>query len=326
MVLARPLAESDDRGRVAWHPPPMRLLVVLLLLAAGPASAQMLQDRAPPPQRLVHRNTLALRYNPLGLLYDGRFSYRFRLYESASVALRDNFVGFGVAPTASPAFVKVGPWVEFNPLSVLGFWAALQGVQYFGTFGMLQGFPSSASDFGDRELKSRAERRRAASGWELTLGANFQARAGPLVLRDMARAVRGSYGLGEGDRIYYDPFYDVGAPNDGWFLVNDVDVLWQGLDGKLLAGARYTWTNPFYSAAQGDPAGTQVTDNVMHRVGPFLAYTFKSEDGARLNNPTMFLLVQWWVKHRFRTGADSPQAVPLVGAGFQITGDFLRLE
>ncbi|MEN9798369.1 MAG: hypothetical protein RL653_2065 [Pseudomonadota bacterium] len=304
----------------------MRSVLLLTLLGALPASAQLLQDRGPPPQRFVHRSTVALRYNPLGLLYDGRFSYRFRLYESSSVALRDNFVGFGLAPTASPAFLKVGPYVEFNPLTVLGLWAAFQRAQYFGTFGLLQGFPSAASDFDDTTLRARADSRLPTSGWELTLGANLQLKAGPLVLRDMARAVYGAYALREGDRVYYDQFYDVGAPNNGWFVVNDVDVLWQGAEGKLLAGARWTWTQPLYGPEHFDPSGPSSADNAMHRVGPFLAYTFRSEDGARWNNPTAFLLLQWWVKHRFRTGADTPQALPLVGVGFQVSGDFLPLD
>jgi hypothetical protein len=304
----------------------VRLLLLAGLLAGSTASAQMLQDRAPPQHRVVHRNTFALRYNPLGLLYDGRFAYRYRLYESQSVALRDNFVGVGLAPTASPAFLKVGPYVEFNPLSVLGVWAAFQRVQYYGTFDLLQGYPSASSDFGDRAIKANTARRLPVSGWELTLGMNFQARVGPFVVRDMARLVNGNYGLRDGDRIYYDQFYDVGAPNGGWTLVNDADVLWQGLEGRLLAGARYTFTNPFYDERHFEPGGPQSADNAMHRVGPFLGYTFSSQDGARFNTPTAFLLVQWWLKHRFRTGADTPQALPLIGVGFQFTGDFIPLD
>lgn len=64
----------------------------------------------------------------------------------------------------------------------------------------------------------------------------------------------------------------------------------------------------------------------MHRVGPFLGYTFFREDGRAFNNPTVFILVQWWLKHRFRTGVDTSQALPVLGAGFQITGDFLPVK
>ena len=295
----------------------------VFLLWSQTASAQMLVDRGPPQHRVVHKNTFALRYNPLGLLYDGRFSYRYRLYEREEKALRDNFLGIGLAPTASPAFVRVGPFVEFNPLTVLGFWAAFQFVQYFGTFDLLQGFPSAASNFSDSALKANTANRLPTNGWELTIGANLQFKLGPVLFRSQARLVNGHLTLREGDTVYYDQFYDVLAPNRGWFLTNDLDVMWQGLGDHLLAGARYTATVPLYDTRHLDPNAT--VNNAMQRVGPFVGYTFKFEDGAAFNTPTVFLLVQWWLSHRFRTGADTPQALPLMGIGFQMTGDFLPL-
>lgn len=111
-------------------------------------------------------------------------------------------------------------------------------------------------------------------------------------------------------------------------FTNDLDVVWQGLENKLIAGARYTFTNPFYDPARhydpNDPV--QTADNSMHRVGPFVGYTFKIEDGAKFNNPTVFVLVQWWLKNRNRTGQDVSQAIPLMGVGFQMTGDFLPIK
>lgn len=292
-----------------------RLWVLAVVLSSTVASAQMLNDQGPPQWRIVHKNTFALRYNPLGLLYDGRFSLRYRLYESESAAFRDNFVGLGIAPTASPAFVRIGPFIEFNPLSVFGVWAAAQFVQYFGTFNLLQSFPDASSDFSDAAI--RAAPGNPTNGWELTLGATLQLKISSVVLRSQARLVRGDMRLPAGHAIYYDQFYDVAAPNRGWYFTNDLDVLWQGLEKKLVAGARYTFTAPF---------NTPPYDNSMHRVGPFIGYTFKIKDGAGFNTPTVFLLVQWWMKHRFRTGVETSAALPLIGIGFQTTGDFLDVK
>ncbi len=314
-----------------------RLSLLVLVLCPLLAPAQMLNDQGPPQHRIIHRNTFAVRLNPLGLLYDGRFAYRFRLYESESKALRDNFLGIGLAPTASPAFVRVGPYVEFNPLTVLGFWAAAQAVQYFGTFNLLQGFAGAQSNFSDEQIAKNGVANDGspndnypASGWELSVGAHLTLKISSVVLRSQARIVRGDYNLKSGQRTYYDQFYDVLAPNRGFFFTNDLDVLWQGLDNKLVAGARYTITLPFYDPTQHfDPANPSPVNNNMHRVGPFVGYTFKSVDGAGFNNPTVFLLVQWWMQHRFRTGLTSDsvsQAVPLFGIGFQTTGDFLSIK
>lgn len=310
----------------------MRLLnrgvLGLAVLLSTVASAQMLNDTAPPQHRLVHKNLIAVRVNPLGLLYDGRFAYRFRLYSSESKVLRDNFLGVGIAPTASPAFVRIGPYVEFNPLTVLGFWSTIQYVQYFGSFDLLQSFPGAQADFRDSQIRASTASRQVTNGWELTIGANFQVKVGPVVIRSFARLIHGNMTLREGDRVYYDQFYDVLAPNGGWTFTADADVLWQGFENKLVVGARYTGTAPLYDPARhldpNDPI--QAADNSMHRLGPLIGYTFSSLDGAGFNNPTVFVLVQWWMKHRFRTGADTPAALPLFGVGFSITGDFLNIK
>lgn len=310
-----------------------RAVVAAVSLFATASMAQVLYDQGPPQHRIVHRNTFALRYNPLGLLYDGRFMYRYRLYESESLALRDNFVGVGIAPTASPAFVRIGPYVEVNPLTVLGLWATVQFVQYFGTFNLFQSFPSASSNFSDREISSRGalpagdpQRAYVTNGWELAVGANFQVKISSVLVRSLARLARADMRLRDGDRVYYDQFYDLAAPNRGWYFTNDLDVLWQGLGNKMLAGARYTMTLPFYDPNRHIADGETVPDNSLHRVGPFIGYTFKIQDGARFNTPTVFVLVQWWLRHRWRTGADTPQALPVIGAGFQMTGDFLPIK
>jgi hypothetical protein len=272
----------------------------------------------------VHRNTLAARYNPLGLSYEGRFAYRYRLYDSKKLALNDNFLGIGLCPWLSPVYARFGPYVEFNPLTVLGFWAMVQWVQYFGLLNQVQGFESPAANFSDQALSAGGARKLAASGWEVTIGATLQLKVGPIVIRDQARAVRASLGLRDGDRIYYDQIYDVGVPNEGWFVINEADVLWQGLGDRLTAGLRYSLANPIYEAKHFAPGEPQEADNSTHRLGPLVSYAFRKKDGARIANGSVFLLAQWWLKHRFRTGADTPQGLPLIAVGVQISGDLLR--
>lgn len=305
-----------------------RLALVVAALASSLASAQMLQDQGPPQHRIVHKNTFALRYNPLGLLYDGRFSYRLRLYQAESKSLRDNFIGVGVAPTLSPAFIRVGPYVEFNPASIFGLWGTVQFVQYFGSFDLAQGFPGAQSDFSDTTIRANRGQNFPANGYEVTLGANFQVKVWNIVLRSQARLIYGNLNLRPDQRVYYDQFYDMAMPNQGWAFTNDLDVLYQTLENRLIIGARYTATTQFYDPTRHyDPAYPGVVaDNSMHRVGPFAGYTFKIEDGAAFNNPTVFILIQWWAKHRFRTGADTSGALPLMGVGFQMTGDFLSIK
>lgn len=309
-------------------PSSLRSTLWLLLSLSGLAHGQMLNDQAPPQHRLAYKNLTALRYNPLGLLDDARFMYRLRLYQSESKALRDNFIGVGIAPTFSPAMLKIGPYVEINPATVFGLWAAVQFVQYFGSFNLLQSFPGAQSNFSDTAIRDQGASRQPTNGFEVTIGANLNLKFGPVVLRSFARAIYGSMKLRPGDRVYYDQFYDVLMPNQGWSITNDLDLLGQFFMNRIVAGVRYTLTVPLYARTRhydpDDPV--QQVNNAMHRVGPLLGYTFFSEDGAGFNNPTVFLLVQWWAQHRWRTGADTPAALPLMGLGFQFTGDFLPIK
>ncbi|MBE2251072.1 MAG: hypothetical protein IAE78_16150 [Myxococcus sp.] len=213
-----------------------RALLAVVLVGSSVATAQTLQYQAPPLHRVVHRNTFALRVNPLGLLYEGRFMYRMRLYESDSMALRDNFIGIGLTPIASPAFIRAGAYVEVQPMTVLGFWASYTFVQYFGTFNLFQSFQSARSNYSDAEItrlgagttmNPGAKSQYLGNGTELTIGADFQVKVADIVLRSKARLVRPDMNLRAGDTVFYDQFYDVLAPNRGWYFVNDVDVLYQ---------------------------------------------------------------------------------------------------
>lgn len=320
-VTVRLRTGEENRKVSPMHRHLALVVSALLLCLPSSSAAQMLADQGPPQHRLVQKHTFALRYNPLGLLYSGNVSYRYRLYQSPSLALRDNFVGGGLTVTASPAFVRIGPLVEVNPLTVLGLWGTVQLVQYFGTFNLYQGYATANANFSDTAL--RLTQGQTTRGWEATIGANLQFKVKSIIVRSLARLLY--VNMNSPDRMFYDQFYDLGVPNRGWFLSNDLDVLWQGLSNRLVAGARYTASFPFYSA-DNVAAGEPIPDHSTHRVGPFLGYTFKSEDGARFNTPTVFLLIQWFIKHPYRTGADTPAALPLIGAGFQFTGDFLPVK
>jgi hypothetical protein len=302
----------------------LRFAVVLVVsfVLLGSASAQTLFERGPPRHRFVHRNSLALRYNALGLIYDGRFVYRRRLFASESTALRDNFVSIGVAPGASPAFGRVGVIAEVQPLSVLTLYAMYEVVGYFGALGHLQSFPSARSEFSDETLDRGRDY--ATLGSQLMLGANVQLKFSDIVLRTQLKLIRADFDLNAGDRVFYDPFYDVLAPDEGWFLTNDADLLYQPAFG-LVAGVRYTATRPFYRAAHFAPGEPRRDDNRMHRVGPLVGWAVRQRDGNALNL-LVFAAAQWWVVHRYRTGDEQPAALPMLAVGVQATGDLVPID
>ncbi len=310
-----------------------KFLALVAALLSTSAGAQALANLAPPQHRIVYRVTAAGRINPLGLSAEGRLMYRFRLYESESTALRDNYVGAGALLALSPALMNIGPYVEFQPLSVLGFWAAYAFSQYFGTSGLFQSYQSANADYSDVELFRRRELPRGdplsnygTNGSTLTIGADFQVKVWQLALRSRTRLVRSDYAMRAGDSVFYDQSYDILAPNHGWFLTDDVDLLWMRSDSKLFIGARYTATTAFYDGRQYLAGEEQKNLNALHRVGPFAGYIFKTQDGAMFNNPSVFVLFQWYLVHRFRAGTVTSQALPLMALGIQFTGDLLSFD
>jgi hypothetical protein len=309
-----------------------RGLGLVVMLAFGSASGQSLVDRGPPPQRLFYANGIGLRVNPVGLVYEGRLTYRLRLYESENPVVRENFVGGGLAAQISPASLSVGPLIEFAPVSFLTVWTAVQYTAYFGSFDLLQSFPSARSDYSPDELERRGNlpdgdplKNYAAGGLEVTVGLDFAFKIGPIVGRSSNQFGYANLNLRAGDRTFYDPTTDVLAPNRGWVAINSSDLLYVGLE-KFVFGLRYTLVVPYYTDDSYQPDEPHEHDNRSQRLGPVLAYTFSVRDGAAFNAPTVFLLAQWWLEHRYRTGAEVSQALPLIGIGFAFRGDLLPFD
>jgi hypothetical protein len=287
--------------------------------------------RIPPEWRVFYRSTLALRYNPLGLFSDNRIAVRRRLFESNSPLFNNNFASIAVFPSLSPAFSRLAIGAELQPASFVTLWGNAELTSFFGTFNLMQSFPSATSNYADSVISTlgdlAAGDQRApypTVGGQLNLGADFQFRVGPVVARNQLRFVRAEMKLRDGDAVYYEQLYDVLVPNAGWFMNNDSDLLYV-TDFGLTAGVRFNVANAFYGE-EHLRVGEQLADIVngpQARVGPLVAYTFYDDEGALFDRPTVFLIANWWVAHRFRTGVDVPQAVPMVALAFQVQGDLL---
>ena len=143
------------------------------------------------------------------------------------------------------------------------------------------------------------------------------------MVRNQLRLFRPDFQLRAGDTAFYDQLSDLLMPNKRVSLINDFDLLFQTTFG-LVAGLRYDVGVPFYGPQNGGAGGR--VDNSTHRLGPLLAYRFFDHDGAALNQPTVALVVNWYLKHPYRAGAESSQAVPYVALAFNLVGDLLPLR
>ncbi len=307
-----------------------RILALVFALSAcavlvSPCAAQV----RPQPETEVHyRSLTAARVNPLGLVSFLEMTGRRRLYSSEETILTQNYAGIGITGGLSPAWGRVGVIAEVQPLSILRLYASYELVGYFSSFNLFASFPSATSEFSDTVIRQRTSQPGLGSyatyGAQLTLGGTLQMKIGPIAVRDLFRVAQVSFGMQRGDRVFYDQITDMLVPNDGWFLVNDVDVL-ALFDVGLAIGARWTYSHPFYTATSYAPTDdpSHAPNNDIHRLGLIAAYTFEDNHGARFDRPTLILIAQWHLVHRYRTGADVNVAAPYTALAFQFTGDLL---
>ena len=311
---------------------PFVALIMVLATVLGTVSGAQAQVPDQPEVSLHYNNLLAIRVNPLGAVDYSQFSFRFRLYENDADIFKANYFGIGVLPALSPAWGRIGAIVELQPLSILRLYAQYTLVGYFGSFDFLASFPSPNVDYSDSAIDAQTATPGLQSydtyGGELLIGATLQIKIGPVAARSLFRAVYSHYALERGDRVFYDGIVDMVIPNEGWYLTNDVDLFYLidiDRDLQFAIGGRWTYSHAFFDDGHYLPSeamGPRV-DNDIHRLGPIFALRLDSDPNSRFDNPTLLLLAQWHLQHRWRTGADVHVAAPYVALAFIFRGDLL---
>ena len=316
------MASPRRDGDMAHATPVVVGLIAALCMTAWSIAAGAQAPPAPPagPHSLSYRNVVVLQGNPILLRDMASLDYRYRLYESESRLLRDNYLGFALRPVLSPGFSRIGGAVELAPASVVRLGVSWEQVNYFGTFNQLQSFENASSDYSDARLGARADddQNYAASGTDISLSLLLQNRLGPVILRDLFELHRVSYALRPGDGFLYDPVNDLLVARRGFTFTNDFDILYISTLG-VIAGLRYTVTDALYP----ETAGGGQRNGPTHRLGPSMSYVVFQNPGAAFDSATIFVLLNWWLKHRYRAGAEVSAAVPFLSVGFSFTGKIL---
>jgi len=161
----------------------------------------------------------------------------------------------------------------------------------------------------------------ATGGQQVTVGATAAAQWREYFLREQVRGSWTRMGLRAGDRVFQVPNVNVVMPNGGWAVFNDLDAGWT--DGRLTLPIGWNCQKALFGSADHLP-GERATaaQGFRHPVGPSVNGAWAQPRGSRLV-PSVFLQVQRWLAHPYRTGKDVPQSVPWVLAAFAVSGDIL---
>lgn len=315
----------------------------------------------PPRHRLILNNLLVLRFNPVGLEDQMRFGYQGRLVDTAHPLLRDNFLFVGIAPRLNPAFVKIGPSIEFQPGFFFNLRFTAEYLRFFSTFGFLQSYGSALDNYSDKLLAAcsstdpmvlmkcayvdpqgtsvlgaSAPRNFAASGVHLIIEPTVQWKYGPILFRNKFAAEYWAMQTQPGDRVFYDVTLDTLVPKNGWVIGNDLDIIYV-TNFRLAVGIRYTVVKALYTEANFRPNEDRAAeDNMLQRLGPMITYTFFDRGFTRFNKPTLLLITSFYLDHRYRAGQAASQVVPAVFAnssaipyvilGFSFQSDFVNTQ
>jgi hypothetical protein len=283
-----------------------------------------------PQHRWIWRNLFAARLNPLGLVNRFQTGWRTQLLDKPGPLYDESQASLLFHSNLSPAMGEVGARVEFQPLSVLRFAATYAFVGSMGLFDFVQPFDSPDEEFDDDTLDDRKDLNIRTTGHYLEPSVLVQAKVGSIAVRNETKWAYRYFAGVDNDQYFWDPVYDVMFPNNGWIMTNDTDLLYL-FDFGLTVGARWTYTNVFYREGI-DQDGPAADNAPLHRLGPAILYKF-FEDPAptRWNAPTVGVLAQWWLKHRYRTGKapaagledrSVTQAYPYILLLFIQKGDF----
>jgi len=301
------------------------LLVLPLATATSPVNAAAPLPPTPEAQ-VFYQNLIVLRLNPLELQDQFELDLRHRLYDPGdSLVMAQNFWALTLAPTLTPALMRLGVAAKLQPLAILKLEVKWEYLNYLGNFDLVQSYDSPNARFSDSDLAQggKAGLNYATDGWQLTLDGEARAKVGPVIVRNRFKVAHVDLALRGGDTVFYDQYYDLLLPRKGWFFTNDLDLLLQ-VGEHLIVGARYAFMDVAYPDGAFAAGEVRQTGSApTHRLGPLLAYTFFDRPGEAFNKPTILLLANWYLAHRWRTGADTSQAFPYLVLGFAFSGDLV---
>ncbi|MFV8755710.1 hypothetical protein ACNOYE_34600 [Nannocystaceae bacterium ST9] len=279
---------------------------------------------------VTYTSLLAPRINPLGLEERLWIGYQYRLYDKTGDIWKGSNIGIFLRPILSPAIGLIGPTLQIQPLAVLRLRATWSFVGWLGTFDYMQSYQSPWDDFSDTRLDEQTAKGEnyATFGHQTELELLFQVRFKQIVLRNTLTADYNVMKLRGNDDVYYDIRIDALVPNNGWAIFNDTDLLWaQDFKGPrkstLLVGTRATVVKAFYPKHVYEK-GDQISDpnGPIFKLGPELGYIFydRPDKRPRFNRPTLLLIPQWNILHRWRSGRDVAVGYPTITLAFVFTG------
>jgi hypothetical protein len=230
----------------------LRFLVPALLFTLATTLAAQTEapsTTATPPSRAWQRridNTFVFVLNPLGIMDSVDVTWTKPINHRLDLLHKDAHVAVGVINRVAPAFLRVGPWFEYSPLSIIDLRVGVEPIYYFGTFKAFLPFESASANFDDEVIQARQGEAAHGFAGRVYFSPALKARAGAVVAR--VRAELAYYKAQKaGEPFFYEPVLDTLVRAEGsTVLTLEALALREfelGRGQKLLLGPVYDLTS-----------------------------------------------------------------------------------
>lgn len=264
-----------------------RLPLLFLVVLSTPLGAPGL---AAEPAKRELRNTFGVMVNVVGIEDSLDLSWRWRLSASKNPLVSDAHFSAGVTNTLSPAYDRIGVWLELSPLSIVDLRVGIEPTFYFGLFNSLQDFPGYDAAFDEKTRKDTNHASYAGFGGRAYFAPTLKLQLGHLIGTSSAE-VEWWKAAGDGP-YFYEPARDVLIESAGNRVLRTTSALLLEVPGS---GGKRLLIGPMHQLVEVSRARR----NRVQRVGLLGVW----ELGARragVGQPALIAQVAYYLDDRFK--------------------------
>jgi hypothetical protein len=240
------------------------------------------------------RETFGGSVNTIGVQNNLDLSWTWKLSSSTSPLLSDAHVAVGLTDSLSPAYNRLGAWVELSPLSILDLRAGLEPAVYFGTFSALTDYASydDVFDVDTRKARDKAGDKSFGTGGRTYVGPTLKLKLGRVVA--VSSAEFEWWRASNDGPFFYEPTRDLLLKTDGDSMVVGQNLLLLEIPrpsgGRILVGPVHGYRH-VYDAPQ----------NRVQTLGVLGVYEL-AERRFGVKKPTVILQVSRYLEDRWKDG------------------------
>jgi hypothetical protein len=196
------------------------------------------------------RNTSGFSVNLIGLQNSFDINWSKPLFDTDNVLLSGAHIAVGLNNSTSPAYTRIGGWVEFSPLSIVDFRFGIEPAYYFGSFSTIINFESYASPYSEAAIAAIDDQSAPGVAGRAYFEPTFKVKAGPIIAASYADFELWKLAtIDVAPDFFYESQRDTLVDSSGDLVIQGANVLLyeyninEAAGRKLIAGLNHEYLN-----------------------------------------------------------------------------------